>query len=128
MSDRQHLYLVGGLTSTTSTLCQRLDMATISWSSGPAWTAARGDFALVASGTKLYALGGRVWNQSTPTTAVNELDVSAWPAGQWTRRYPDLPSGRVANQAGFVSAQRMWSTGGLTVGSIPLLEHVFLDL
>jgi hypothetical protein len=103
-------------------------MATVSWSLGPAWTPARGDFALVAAGTKLYALGGRVWNESAVSAEVNELDLAAWPAGQWVRRQPDLPSGRRANQAGFVSAQRVWSTGGLTASSVPILEHIHLDL
>jgi hypothetical protein len=124
----QYLYLVGGLTSTTNSASRRLDMATMTWSLGPTWFPARGDFALVASGTKLYALGGRVWNQSAPLAEVNELDASVWPAGQWVRRYPDLPSGRLANQAGFVSAGRIWSTGGFGAGSVPLLEHIYLDL
>jgi hypothetical protein len=124
----QYLYLIGGLLSTTSSVSRRLDMATVTWSVGPAWTPARGDFALVAKGTKLYALGGRVWNQSTPSAEVNELNVTAWPAGQWARRYPDLPSGRISNQAGFVTAQRIWSTGGFAAGSVPLLEHIYLDL
>lgn len=122
------LYLVGGLTSTTSTASRRLDMATLTWSLGPVWTPARGDFALVAAGTKLYALGGRVWSQSTPSAEVNELELSAWPAGVWTQRFPDLPAARMSNQAGFVTAQRLWSTGGVTTGSIPTLEHLYLDL
>lgn len=122
------LYLIGGLTSTTSTASRRLDMATVTWSTGPAWTPARGDFALVASGTKLLALGGRAWNESAPSAEVMELDLSAWPAGTWTRRFPDLPSARMSNQAGFVSFQRVWSTGGVTAGSVPTLEHVYLDL
>ena len=124
----EHLYLIGGLTDPTSTVGRRLDMATVTWSLGPAWTPARGDFALVAVGTKLYALGGRVWSQSPPSAEVNELDLAAWPAGQWVRRYPDLPSARTSNQAGFASAGRVWSTGGLAAGSTPLLEHVYLEL
>jgi hypothetical protein len=44
------------------------------------------------------------------------------------RRYPDLPSARLSNQAGFVTGQRIWSTGGLAAGSMPILEHVYLDL
>jgi hypothetical protein len=124
----RYLYLVGGLNAATSTATRRLDMATRTWSLGPAWTSARGDFALVAAGTKLYALGGRVWNESAPTAEVNELDVAAWPAGAWTRRWPDLPPARPSNQAGFVSGSRIWSTGGLGVGSVPILEHVRLDV
>lgn len=123
-----HLYLVGGLNSTTCTASRRLDMATVTWSLGPVWTPARGDFALVAAGTKLVALGGRVWNESAPSAERNELELATWPAGAWVRRLPDLPSPRMSNQAGFVSAQRVWSTGGVTVGSIPILEHVYLDL
>lgn len=122
------LYLIGGLLSTTSTASRRLDMATMTWSLGPTWTPARGDFALVAAGTNLYALGGRAWNGSAPSAEVVELELSAWPAGVWTRRFPDLPAARMSNQAGFVSFQRLWSTGGVTAGSIPTLEHVFLDL
>lgn len=122
------LYLIGGLTSTTSTASRRLDMATQTWSLGPTWTPARGDFALVAVGSKLYGLGGRVWNESAPSAQMNELDLTAWPAGAWTRRLPDLPSARLSNQAGFVSGARIWSTGGLGAGSVPILEHVYLDL
>lgn len=124
----QHLYLIGGLTSTTSSASRRLDMATQTWSLGPTWTPARGDFALVAVGSKLYALGGRVWNESAPSAQMNELDLSAWPAGAWTRRLPDLPSARLSNQAGFVSGARVWSTGGLGAGSVPILDHVYIDL
>jgi hypothetical protein len=103
-------------------------MATMTWTLGPAWTPARGDFALAASGARLYAFGGRVWDQSAPSAEVHELDLAAWPAGQWMRRYPDLPSARLSNQAGFVTGQRIWSTGGLAAGSMPILEHVYLDL
>lgn len=122
------LYLVGGLLSTTATASRRLDMATSTWSLGPTWTPARGDFALVAAGTRLYALGGRPWDGSAPSAEVVELETSAWPAGTWTRRFPDLPTARMSNQAGFVSFQRLWSTGGVTAGSVPTLQHLFLDL
>lgn len=124
----QYLCLIGGLTSTTSSASRRLDMATLTWSLGPAWTPARGDFALVAVGAKLHALGGRVWNESAPSAEMYELDLTAWPAGAWTRRLPDLPSARLSNQAGFVSGARVWSTGGLGAGSVPILEHVYIDL
>ena len=55
------LYLIGSFTSSSSsnsTVSMRLDMATNTWSTGPAWTPARADFALAAAGTQLFAIGG----------------------------------------------------------------------
>src|SRR5207245_2853874 len=56
------------------------------------------------------------------STAVDELDVSAWPAGAWISSPPVLPSARQANQAGFVSPGLIWSTGGYNGAA--LAEHL----
>ena len=56
-----YLYIVGGFgasSAANSTATMRLDMSTGIWSSGPAFTPQRADFALASSGTKLYAIGG----------------------------------------------------------------------
>jgi hypothetical protein len=120
----QYLYLIGGLSSSGSTVSRRLDMASLTWSTGPVWTPGRGDFALASDGAKLYAMGGRVWNESALSAEVYELDLASWPAGTWTRRFPDLPSPREANQAGFSAAGRIWSTGGYGPGTTYTTEHL----
>ena len=115
----QYLYMAGGFTSSpASNLVEtlRLDMTSAPgvWTSGPVFTPARGDFALAASGTKLYAIGGDANGGGffDFSNAVDELDVSAWPAGAWVSSPPVLPSARQANQAGFATATTIWSTGG----------------
>lgn len=124
----QYLYLIGGLASGGNTASRRLDMASLTWSTGPAWTPGRGDFALASDGTRLYAMGGRVWNESVPSAEVYELLLASWPGGTWTRRAPDLPSPREANQAGFSLNGRIWSTGGYGAGATHTLEHLYLDV
>ena len=122
----QFLYLVGSLSSTGNTVTRRLDMASSTWSTGPAWTPGRGDFALASDGVSLYAAGGRVYNESLPSAEVWELSLTSWPVGTWMRRTPDLPSPREANQAGFFAQGRIWTTGGYGAGQVPTNEHIRL--
>ena len=76
-----YLYIVGGFTdnpAANSTATMRLDMSTGTWSSGPAFTPQRADFALASFGTKLYAIGGDTTGGSyfDSTDLVNELDTA----------------------------------------------------
>jgi subtilisin-like proprotein convertase family protein len=131
----RYLYLVGGfgITSANSTLSLRLDMLSHTWTTGPTFTPQRADFALAASGSKLFAIGGDASGGGffDPSSAVDELETATWPSGSWVSSPPDLPSPRQANQAGFFSALRMggeiWSSGGIT-SNPPLAltrEHIF---
>ena len=132
----QFLYLIGTSTADTnnnSAVSMRLDMSTSTWSTGPAWTPRRADFALAASGSKLFAIGGDSNGGSffDPSVQVDELETSSWPGGAWTSSPSNLPSVRQANQAGFFSTGRaggeIWSTGGV-IALHPLLttsQHLF---
>jgi hypothetical protein len=120
--DGKYLYVVGGFngaTTTNLTETMRLDMSNGTWSSGPAFTPQRADFALAMSGTKLYAIGGDANGGAffDSVATVNELNTSSWPGGSWTASPNDLPSVRQGNQAGFFSTGRVggeiWSTGGI---------------
>ena len=98
----------------------RLDMSSAPgvWSTGPAFTPGRADFALSydAGTDKLYAMGGDANGGGffDSTNLVNELSVSSWPAGSWAASTPNLPApNRQANQAGFYGAGQIWSVGGL---------------
>ena len=84
------------------------------WTNGPAFTPARADFALSFFGNKLYAIGGDTTGGGyfDFSNLVDELDISAWPAGAWIASPPPLPSPRQANQAGFFGTPAIWSTGG----------------
>ncbi len=134
----QFLYLIGTSTGdpanhTNSTVSMRLDMSTNTWSTGPAWTPQRADFALAASGSKLFAIGGDLNGGGffDFSTQVDELETSSWPAGTWAASASNLPSARQGNQAGFFSTGRsggeIWSTGGVTkVNPVTTTaEHLF---
>ncbi|MBF6612349.1 MAG: S-layer homology domain-containing protein [Chloroflexi bacterium] len=110
-----------------SAVSMRLDMATATFSTGPAWTMQRADFGLAVQGNTLYALGGDANNGGyfDGTTEVDSLDVSAWPSGSWTTSPPDLPSARQANQAGFSSTGEIWSTGGITPAFAFIPDHIY---
>ena len=123
------LYLIGGygVTSANSNVSMRLDMATITWTTGPTFTPQKADFALAASGSKLFAIGGDATGGGffDPSGSVDELETGAWPAGSWVSSPPDL-SPRQGNQAGFFSVARMggeiWSTGGITSNDFPAAD------
>jgi N-acetylneuraminic acid mutarotase len=102
----------------------RLDMynATGVWSIGPIWNPQRADFALATDGTRLFAMGGDLTGGTyfDGSAQIDELNITAWPAGSWVASSPVLPSARQGNQAGFYSTGRaggeIWSTGGFTPG------------
>ena len=133
----RYLYLAGGYgtTSANSNLSMRLDMATITWTTGPTFTPQKADFALAASGSKLFSIGGDANGGGffDPSPEVDELETAGWPSGSWASSPPELPSALQGNQAGFFSVARMggeiWSTGGITSNAPPSLtataEHLF---
>ena len=116
-----YLYIVGGWGSahpTNVNAVQRYDMATDTWSTGPAIPNAPGDFTLVGNSQKLYALGGDndgggYWNS---TTLVQNLDLSTWPAGSWVAD-TSLPYAVQAMNSGFCTPAAVggthWLVGGL---------------
>ena len=127
------LYLIGsyGIGTINSTVSMRLDLATNTWTTGPTWTPQRTDFALAASGSKLFAIGGDA-NGGTffdASNQVDELDTAAWPSGSWTASPSNLPSARQSNSAGFSSTGRtggeIWTTGGVNGAVAFLAEHLF---
>jgi Kelch motif len=118
----QFVYVAGGWgTSSPSsnlTVTQRYDMNSNTWQTGPAFTPAKSDFALSASGSALYAIagdnnGGGFFDASTSAA---RLDLSSWPNGSWADLGDPLPAARVANSAGFcttaLSGGENWSVGG----------------
>jgi hypothetical protein len=130
----KYLYLVGGYgfdPSANSIVSQRLDMETGTWTTGPVWTQARADFALVSDGYKLYAVGGDINGGSffDPSDQVDELPITGWPGGSWSPSPPNLPSPRQGNGTGFFTTTRLggeiWSTGGLGFGFVPTDEHLY---
>jgi len=130
----QYLYLAGGFSSSASAnsnITMRLDMADNTWSTGPAFTPHRADFALAASGTKLFAIGGDINGGDffTPSAQVDELETSGWPSGLWVVSPNNLPIPRQANSAGFfttaLSGGEIWSTGGFGPGSRYFADHLF---
>jgi hypothetical protein len=134
------LYLIGGygLTSANSNASMRLDMAGLTWTTGPTFTPQKADFALAAAGSKLFAIGGDASGGGffDPSSTVDELETGTWPTGLWVSSPNDLPSSRQGNSAGFFSALRMggeiWSTGGITSNPAPhpivTEEHLFRAL
>jgi len=100
-----------------STTSMRLDLSSITYSTGPTWTMGRADMGLAYDPNtgKLYAIGGDATGGGffDSSTEVDELAVGTWPAGTWVVSPPALPSMRQANQAGFYGPADIWSTGGL---------------
>ena len=129
----QFLYVVGGFDPTFVNLATtlRLDMSSGTWDTGPTFTPQLADFGLAydAGTNKLYSLGGDLGNDGNPfnsTNQVNELDVSAWPAGTWVTSPPNLPSpNRQANQAGFFGNGDIWSVGGIDGATFQFLSEVW---
>ena len=114
----QFLYVVGGFAPSAINLntTLRLDMSSApgTWETGPTFAPQLAEFGLAYDpGTnKLYSLGGDLPNGGS-TNQVNELDVSAWPAGTWNPSPPNLPQPvRQGNSAGFYGNGDIWSVGG----------------
>jgi hypothetical protein len=138
----QYLYLVGGVTGgcglpgcANSDSSLRLDMTSNTWSVGPRATFRRANFALVAVGDTLVAIGGdpTYSHELGASPEVYQLDTSTWPAGIWERSPYDLPQPRGASRAGFFTASRaggeVWCTGGLgPLTTILLSDHIFLPV
>ena len=123
-----YVYIVGGWDGGSPganvAATQRYDMATDTWTVGPAFTPAKSDFALAhsASDNKLYAIGGDAdgggfWEH---TDTVWSLDLSAWPAGAWVDTADPIPLVLSANNAGFYTDigfdNGVWTVGGITTG------------
>ncbi len=125
--------MVGGYgpTSANSNVTMRLDMSNNTWSTGPVFTPQRADFALAASGSKLFAIGGDATGGGffDVSAQVDELETSTWPSGSWISSPPNLPSARQANSAGFFTTGRVggeiWSTGGINSSFAFLTQHLF---
>ena len=127
------LYVVGGYTQTNanSNVTMRLDMSNNTWTTGPVFTPQRADFALAASGSKLFAIGGDTTGGDAfnASALVDELETSTWPSGSWVSSAPNLPTARQANSAGFFSTGRVggeiWTTGGISASFAFLTQHLF---
>jgi subtilisin family serine protease/N-acetylneuraminic acid mutarotase len=115
------LYLVGGWhdgsPETNVTAVQRLDLATGTWSTGPAFGAGAADLAVAATDSAIYAIGGDRpgGGFADGSDEVFRLDVRSWPAGTWTAD-DRLPLRMSGNSAGFCSVGflggEIWSVGG----------------
>ena len=98
---------------------QRLDLLTGRWSMGPELADPPADFALVATGSALYALGGDADGGGSfdSSATVRRLDLAAWPRGGWVTEQDQLPEPVAANNGGYATPDgRIWSVGGSTPG------------
>jgi hypothetical protein len=117
------LYVVGGFDDGSPAanvrVTQRLDLLTGVWCTGPELPGPPADFALAATGTALYAIGGDADGGGFKDAAatVRRLDLTRWPAGNWTTERDPLPEPVAANSGGFATSDgRIWSVGGSTPG------------
>jgi hypothetical protein len=123
----KYLYVVGGWGDSSPTqnvtATQRYDMSTNTWTTGPTFTSARGDFPLAATATRLYAMGGDANGGGffDATALVEYLDYTSWPSGAWADALDPLPAALTAHGGGFctnaVSGGEVWSTGGMSASS-----------
>lgn len=122
----RYLFVVGGWNDSSPaqnvSATQRYDMATNTWSTGPSFASARGDFPLVATSRRLYAMGGDA-NGGGPwdaTPLVEYLDYTSWPSGAWTDALDPLPEPLTGHGGGFCTSAltggEVWSTGGIKAG------------
>ncbi|MBN1887375.1 MAG: hypothetical protein JW850_05275 [Thermoflexales bacterium] len=119
----QYLYVVGGWGNSFTnniTATQRYNMASNSWQTGPTFTSARGDFALVATSQYLYAIGGDADGGGAfdAVTLTERLDYANWYSAVWTDTVDPLPTALTAYGGGFCTTAKsggeVWSVGGLT--------------
>ncbi len=144
-----NVYIAGGLDSSRgdlgTTLVSIYNIATNTWSTGPAAPATyfRGGYTQV--GQFLYMVGGNANKTGFANSTVSmRLDMATnrwslgpgykhrpphYTAGAWTASPHNLPSPRQGNHAGFFSTGRtggeIWSTGGIGPGFVILSEHLF---
>lgn len=130
-----YLWLVGGLSENAGYInldtTQRYDMSADAWTVAHDFTSQRAFYALAATESHLYAIGGDVTGVwvSEFTTLVETLDFTAWPGSAWQALGDaPLPQPTGYNMAGFctevTAPGEIWSVGGVT-GTSPNL--VFLD-
>ncbi|NJK82242.1 MAG: hypothetical protein HC914_21260, partial [Chloroflexaceae bacterium] len=113
------LYIVGGFSTNSPErnvrAMQRLNMETGTWQQGAALPAGRGDFALAATDTALYAIGGDTDGGSFFDLSDNvlRLERTQFASGTWAELPEPLPI-RVQSK-GFctsaVTGGEIWSTG-----------------
>ena len=122
-----YLWIVGGGSGSYDYVnrdtTQRYDMATDTWTVQHDFTSQRAVFALAASATHLYALGGDEtlgW-VFEPTDLVETLDLQIWPNTGWESFYDPLPQPTIYNSTGFCSEVKtggeVWSVAGATGAS-----------
>jgi hypothetical protein len=115
------LYLAGGLdhnlTEPVLSTVQRLDLTTGGWSLGPPLAQPRGEIALAATDTALYAVGGTGAGEFglEPTNTVQRWEFGG--ATGWAEDAAAiLPIARAGGDAGFCTQGRsggeIWSVGG----------------
>lgn len=117
----RYLYVVGGFGDDSPganvKATQRLDTLTGLWSTGPELVDPPADFALVATKSTLYTLGGDTdgGGFKDASATVRRLDVSRWPGGAWITETDRLPDAVAANSGGYATSDgRIWSVGGST--------------
>jgi N-acetylneuraminic acid mutarotase len=117
------LYVVGGFGDDSPAVnvraTQRLDLRSGRWSTGPELADPPADFALVATGSALYTVGGDAdgGGFKDASATVRRLDLARWPAGEWVTERDALPQPVAANNGGYATSDgRIWSVGGSTPG------------
>ncbi len=128
-----YLYIVGGWGAaypSNVNAVQRYNMATDTWSTGPAIPTPPADFTLAGNTQKLYAIGGDIdgggfWDSSTQ---VQSLDLSAWPGGSWVAD-TSLPLAVQAMNSGFCTPAAVggthWLVGGLEGATFTFHAEVY---
>jgi hypothetical protein len=119
------LYIVGGWSdqfSTNLASTQRYDLSQDIWEIGPEFESRRAWFALAATETHLYAIGGDSdgGGHFDALTTVEALNHTAWPGGVWIQAGDPLTTGAAANTLSACTPQpsggAIWSIGGIRNG------------
>jgi hypothetical protein len=122
-----YVYMAGGYTSSfpnNSSLTMRYDMSTDTWGTGQPFTSRRAAFAMAATETYLYAIGGdeNVGGTRDVTTLVERLDHTNWPTSTWQDAGTPLAEGLLANSGSYcteaLTGGEVWSLGGELDGQI----------
>ena len=112
-----YLYAVGGRKSDMVNVVDtyRYDMSTNTWERGPDLASPRWAVGAVATGSRLYALGGAYQWGTSLYDEVYYQDLSTWPADEWTEYLDPLPlayGGMSTACSEAVAGGEIWSTGG----------------